>query len=287
MADKVIDEVNSWVENETKGLIKDLFRPGSTNGDTALLFANALYFKGKWDRKFDKKLTRNMKFHLLNGKTVRVPLMTREKFKHHHLYGSFDGYKILSIPYQSSQFYMYFFLPDDTNGLPTLVKRLNSNPGFMNQEFKLWEEEVLELWIPRFKFSFEFEASETIKEMGLELPFMDVGKLTEMVVDGGEGDELGGADFVNGVSRRRTTACYGARLLRHRHLVCLYLPRGPSRDRAAEGLTVEGILENWSKIKPVILEAWAENRDALIELIGRVRDEWMDNDLATWIGANR
>ncbi|THG14181.1 hypothetical protein TEA_020274 [Camellia sinensis var. sinensis] len=56
--------------------------------------------------------------------------------------------------------------------------------------------------------------------------------------------------------------------------------------RATEGLTVEGILENRSKIKPVILEAWAENRDALIELFGRLRDEWMDNDLATWTGAN-
>ncbi|KAI7990961.1 Leucine--tRNA ligase, cytoplasmic [Camellia lanceoleosa] len=55
----------------------------------------------------------------------------------------------------------------------------------------------------------------------------------------------------------------------------------------AKGLTVEGILENWSKIKPVILEAWAKNRDALIELFGKVRDEWMDNDLVTWIGANR
>ncbi|GMP43514.1 hypothetical protein CsSME_00012844 [Camellia sinensis var. sinensis] len=59
------------------------------------------------------------------------------------------------------------------------------------------------------------------------------------------------------------------------------------KSSAAEGLTVEGILENWSKIKPVILEAWDENRDALIELFGRVRDDWMDNDLATWIGANR
>ncbi|CAL5381963.1 unnamed protein product [Camellia sinensis] len=60
-----------------------------------------------------------------------------------------------------------------------------------------------------------------------------------------------------------------------------------TQSLAAEGLTVEGILENWSKIKPVILEAWDENRDALIELFGRVRDDWMDNDLATWIGANR
>ena len=34
-----------------------------------------------------------------------------------------------------------------------------------------------------FKFSFEFEASETVKEMGLVLPFMSVGEFTEMVVD--------------------------------------------------------------------------------------------------------
>ncbi|BBN68923.1 hypothetical protein Prudu_644S000300 [Prunus dulcis] len=38
----------------------------------------------------------------------------------------------------------------------------------------------------------------------------------------------------------------------------------------AEGITVEGILEKWSELKP-------EN----------VRDEWMDEDLTTWIGANR
>ncbi|MBA0708571.1 hypothetical protein Golax_023677 [Gossypium laxum] len=59
------------------------------------------------------------------------------------------------------------------------------------------------------------------------------------------------------------------------------------KSSVAEGLTVEDILENWSKIKAVIMEEWDENRDALIDLFGKVRDEWMDNDLATWIGANR
>ncbi|KAJ4728261.1 Ribosomal RNA small subunit methyltransferase G [Melia azedarach] len=59
------------------------------------------------------------------------------------------------------------------------------------------------------------------------------------------------------------------------------------KSSVAEGLTVAGILENWSKIKPVIMEEWSENRDALIGLFGKVRDEWMDKDLTTWIGANR
>ncbi|XP_050203550.1 uncharacterized protein LOC126653655 [Mercurialis annua] len=59
------------------------------------------------------------------------------------------------------------------------------------------------------------------------------------------------------------------------------------KSSVAEGLTVDGILENWSKIKPVIMEAWGEDRDALVDLFGKVRDEWMGNDLTTWIGANR
>lgn len=32
---------------------------------------------------------------------------------------------------------------------------------------------------------------------------------------------------------------------------------------------------------------WDEERDPLIDLFGKVRDEWMDTDLSTWIGANR
>ncbi|KAL2461547.1 hypothetical protein Adt_44967 [Abeliophyllum distichum] len=59
------------------------------------------------------------------------------------------------------------------------------------------------------------------------------------------------------------------------------------KSSVAEGLTIEEILENWFKIKPVIMEEWGENKDALVDLFGKIRDEWMDNDLATWIGANR
>nr|GEV41340.1 hypothetical protein [Tanacetum cinerariifolium] len=59
------------------------------------------------------------------------------------------------------------------------------------------------------------------------------------------------------------------------------------KSSVAEGLTIEGILDNWFNIKPVIMEAWSENRDELVDLFGKVRDEWMEKDLATWVGANR
>ncbi|KAH9618555.1 hypothetical protein KSS87_019779 [Heliosperma pusillum] len=59
------------------------------------------------------------------------------------------------------------------------------------------------------------------------------------------------------------------------------------KSSVAEGLTVDGILENWSKLKPIIMEEWGENREFLVDLFGKVRDEWIETDLSTWIGANR
>ncbi|XP_076948678.1 uncharacterized protein LOC143621030 [Bidens hawaiensis] len=59
------------------------------------------------------------------------------------------------------------------------------------------------------------------------------------------------------------------------------------KSSVAKGLTVEGILDRWSDIKPVIMKEWIENREELVDLFGKVRDEWMEKDLATWIGANR
>ncbi|KAL3000869.1 hypothetical protein AAZX31_09G237000 [Glycine max] len=35
------------------------------------------------------------------------------------------------------------------------------------------------------------------------------------------------------------------------------------------------------------MEEWDEKRDDLIDLFGKVRDEWLEQDFATWIGANR
>lgn len=62
----------------------------------------------------------------------------------------------------------------------------------------------------------------------------------------------------------------------------------PQRSAAADGLTVDKILEAWANIKPVIMNDWGEtSRDSLVELFGKVRDDWITHDLKGWIGANR
>ncbi|KAK1383486.1 SERPIN domain-containing protein [Heracleum sosnowskyi] len=184
-ASKVTEEVNKWAQDATEGLIKDLLPSGSLGSDTALVFANALYFKGAWDRKFDSERSTNKDFTLLTGQIIQVPCMTTKR-KERHLYREINGYKILKIPYQSGQdmrkFAMFFFLPTEINGLQNMMQNFNSTPGFFNQDFYFGEEDLGDrIWIPKFKFSYEFEASRIIKELGLVLPFMDVGEFTELV----------------------------------------------------------------------------------------------------------
>ncbi|KAF5729096.1 serpin-ZX-like [Tripterygium wilfordii] len=71
--DEVSDQVNSWAEKKTNGLIKKILPTGMVNPLTRLVLANALYFKGMWNKKFDASTTKDYDFHLLDGGSVHVP----------------------------------------------------------------------------------------------------------------------------------------------------------------------------------------------------------------------
>ncbi|KAK7283321.1 hypothetical protein RIF29_12757 [Crotalaria pallida] len=178
---EVTNEVNSWAEKETNGLIKEVLPPGSVNSLTRLIFANALYFEGEWNEKFNASITKDHDFHLRNGNSVKVPFMISKKKQ---FISVFDGFKVLGLPYKQGedkrQFSMYLFLPDAKDGLSSLVEKVSYEPEFLERKLPCRKVEVGDFRIPRFKISFGFEASNVLKELGLVLPFSD-GNLTAMV----------------------------------------------------------------------------------------------------------
>ena len=131
---EVTQKVKSWAEKETNGLIRDVLPPGSVDSSTRLIFANALYFKGTWNEKFDASKTKDDDFYLLNGSSVKVPFMTSKKKQ---FIGAFDGFKVLRLLYKQGedkrQFSMYFFLPDAKDGLPALVEKVGTDSGFLER----------------------------------------------------------------------------------------------------------------------------------------------------------
>ncbi|XP_075633978.1 serpin-ZX-like [Castanea sativa] len=139
---------------------------------TALILANALYFKGIWEVPFVDEMTKDDKFYLLNGEEVEVPFMCERIGT--HLYGSFDGFKVLKLPYKNKQdqrqFYMYFYLPDERDGLTNLLHQLNPNSEFLKHQLMLKKERISNLRIPKFKFPYDFNVSKVIRSLGLTQP---------------------------------------------------------------------------------------------------------------------
>ncbi|KAH0864640.1 hypothetical protein HID58_081851 [Brassica napus] len=76
---------------------------------------------------------------------------------------------------------MYIYLPNDKEGLSALLEKIGSTPGFIDNHIPHHRVSVGAFGIPKFKFSFEFEASDVLKDMGLTSPFTRGGSLTEMV----------------------------------------------------------------------------------------------------------
>ncbi|CAA7049113.1 unnamed protein product [Microthlaspi erraticum] len=168
-AEKVRVKVNELASNQTNGLIKELLPPGSVKSDTDCIYGNVLYFKGTWQDKFEKDLTTNEEFHLLNDTSVSVPFMSSDEDQYIEAY---DGFKVLKLPFRrgsdsNHKFSMYFYLPDKKDGLDNLVKKMTSTPGFVDNHIPRSKVEVGEFRIPKFKIEFGFEASKAFKELKL------------------------------------------------------------------------------------------------------------------------
>ncbi|PWA60051.1 hypothetical protein CTI12_AA384290 [Artemisia annua] len=72
-ATKVTENVNAWAEDQTNGLIKKILSPDAVDNETQLIFANAVYFKGVWNVKFDPSKTKDYNFHLGDGSKHHIP----------------------------------------------------------------------------------------------------------------------------------------------------------------------------------------------------------------------
>lgn len=138
--------INAWVEKQTKDKIKELFRSGMLDADTRLVLANAIYFKGDWDRQFKKALTRKEAFHVSSDKTTETQMMRDDgRFKY------LDGgtFQALELPYKGKELSMLVLLPKNVDGITEFEKTLSV--GKLAEWLpKLREQEVI-VSLPKFK----------------------------------------------------------------------------------------------------------------------------------------
>jgi serpin B len=158
--------MNQWVEKATEGQIRDLFPPGSINPMTRLVLANAVYFKGRWDKAFDKNQRRPETFHLSAGATTTAPMMfLTHRFGLAHIAGG----RVLELPYRGGELSMLVLLPDAVDGLAKLENRLGADS--LGTWISLLQDREVHVGLPRFTATSEFTLSETLAALGMPSAF--------------------------------------------------------------------------------------------------------------------
>jgi serpin B len=154
--------INAWVEDKTKDKIKELIKPGMVDSMTRLVLTNAIYFKGKWASEFKSERTQNMPFTLSDGQKVNVRMMTQTgKFG----YMETDTTQVLEMPYVNDELSMVILLPEKIDGVSDVERELarGNLEGWLD---RLRKREV-QVFLPRFKMTSEFELAGVLSSMGM------------------------------------------------------------------------------------------------------------------------
>ncbi len=155
-------KINTWVEEKTNQKIKDLISKGDINHLTRLVLTNAIYFKGKWASKFDKKNTKLAPFYTFPDKKIEIPMMFKEdKFPYYEN----ENLQVLELPYTGNDLSMVVFLPAEKNGLDSLEKELSL------KKIELWMSKMykrkVRVYLPRFKVKTKYYLGNILSSMGM------------------------------------------------------------------------------------------------------------------------
>jgi len=154
--------INSWIENQTNGKIKDMIDSGALSELTHLVLTNAIYFKGLWENPFDPKYTSQVDFKVNSSKTIKVDMMSLSDSTFN--YTETDGLQILKIPYQGNDLSMLVILPKENN--VSIVDSLLNTVNIEDWNSSLYEIKI-NIDIPKFKFKTEYNLNNILTKMGM------------------------------------------------------------------------------------------------------------------------
>ena len=154
-------EINDWVNERTKGMIKAIVSPDDVGGAT-LAFLNAVWFKDKWREAFDTSLTRENTFWVRPNERIEVPFMNQKMYLH---YGDFGIAQMVKIPYVGP-FSMFVILPKDFEATQDALASHR-----LNDWIKQLQGCQVSLSMPKFSLTTGFDLGETLKRLGLGIIF--------------------------------------------------------------------------------------------------------------------
>jgi serpin B len=170
--------INDWAEMNTHGHIKDIVR-WPMNPLTRVILANAIYFKGRWAREFDKSATKDRAFTSPDGVQKQVPMMQQQG---HFDYFQGKGFQAVCLPYDGGRLEMELFLPNISSDVNKLLSGFNGSiwQNEIQRQFRVCEGLVV---LPHFTLNYDVILNETLEVLGMKRAFSSDADFSTMSAD--------------------------------------------------------------------------------------------------------
>ncbi|NWS17606.1 OVAL protein, partial [Pachyramphus minor] len=165
-AEQARELINSWVESQTNGMIKNILQPSSVNPETDTVLVNAIYFKGLWEKAFKDEGTQTVPFRITEQESKPVQMMFQTgSFKVAEI--TSEKIRILELPYASGQMSLWVLLPDDVSGLEQLETAITfENLKEWTSSTKM-EERKIKVYLPRMKIEEKYNLASVLTSLGI------------------------------------------------------------------------------------------------------------------------
>ncbi|ELU08819.1 hypothetical protein CAPTEDRAFT_129241 [Capitella teleta] len=162
-------EINQWVDERTRGKIKDVVPPmGIVDRDISILLLSAMYFKVHFLRPFDKNETEDLPFNLMMKETLVVPTMhTQGVFK--YCTSSKLECSILQLPMTNKYMKLLILLPKKVEGWRKTEEKLKRE-HFENALSSL-KKHTVDIYLPKFHLQMGNLSGEILQKLGLRAIF--------------------------------------------------------------------------------------------------------------------
>ena len=165
------DVMNQWVSDGTNGRIEEIV-DDPIDPLTVMFLINAIYFKGDWRHQFDKDLTRDAPFTLIDGTQITTPMMAHGETVDARM--AWDtSVSVLEMPYGGDAFTMVVVLPHPDVSLQSVVDGLDA------ERWASWMTNLSEVKLlvemPKFSFEYEIELRDVLTALGMGIAFGDGG----------------------------------------------------------------------------------------------------------------
>ncbi|HMI43634.1 MAG TPA: serpin family protein, partial [Gemmatimonadaceae bacterium] len=161
-----LSTINSWVSAHTNNKIPTILDRIADN--EVMFLINAIYFKGIWQKQFDKSKTVDAPFRAADGTTSTVKMMSRAAGVES---SSTPEYSAVDLPYGNSAFTMTVVLPN--GDIDAFAESFNQ--AKWNTLVSLLHASEMPVYLPRFRMEWKRELNDDLQQLGMQRAFVPDG----------------------------------------------------------------------------------------------------------------